>query len=640
MKNAAIAQLRRKLADDEPVYGLWVTLEAPSITEIAVALGIDWVVIDAEHGHLDWKHVAEHVRAAARSDTVALVRLAELNGGLIKRALDIGADGIVIPWVESAEQLRRAVAWARYPPEGLRGIGGERATAWGQCLAEHTATANDHILVVPIIETVRSVAEVPAMCQVDGVELFYFGPADFSSTAGYRGQWEGPGVAEQIIACKDVIRKAGKHCGVVATSLANLHERAEQGFRMIGLGMDAGLLIRALRGALGHVGRDRGVRLVDELPPLRRAESAAGGARVEVKPFRVAFTGDFFASDGTLRFPDVGVSVFENTPHIEVTRFAEDRSEIAPEQLAGLQGAIVLAPRVTRASLRQCDDLLAIGRFGVGFDTVDVAACTEADVVAFITPGAVDHSVAEATICWMLALAHNLRAKDGLVRTGRWDERSRYLGRELRGRTLGIVGLGRIGRALVELLRGFGMATHLAFDPQVAPSAAPTGVRMVALDELLTKADFVSIHCPLTEATRHLIGARELMMMRRDAYLINTARGGIIDEDALFDALNTDRLAGAALDCFVGEPITSPHRFGALDNVLLAPHSIAHTHELFRAIGRMACGAMLALSLGRRPAAGVLNPEVFERPGFRTKWRRLVGACVTGETSASWPSPI
>src|SRR5205085_5682523 len=127
MKTSAIQALRRKLAVDSPVFGLWVTLESPSITEMAVALGLDWVVIDAEHGHLDWKEVVEHLRATVRSDTVALVRVAELNGGLIKRALDIGADGVVIPWVETAEQLKQAIAFSRYPPDGVRGIGAGRA---------------------------------------------------------------------------------------------------------------------------------------------------------------------------------------------------------------------------------------------------------------------------------------------------------------------------------------------------------------------------------------------------------------------------------------------------------------------------------------------------------------------------------
>jgi 2-dehydro-3-deoxyglucarate aldolase/4-hydroxy-2-oxoheptanedioate aldolase len=256
MNTAAIRRLRQKLAADQPTFGLWITLEAPAVTEIAVGLGLDWIVIDAEHGHLDWQEIVAHLRSTVRSDTVALVRIAELNAGLIKRALDLGADGVVIPWIETAEQLQQAVAFAHYPTEGVRGIGADRATAWGQALTEHTAEANDHVLVVPIIETVRTAANLAEMLRVDGVELLQFGPADYSSTAGYRGQWEGPGVAEAILKMKDAIRAAGKHCGVVATSAEDLHRRVAQGFRSIGLGMDAGLLIRSLREMLAAAGRD------------------------------------------------------------------------------------------------------------------------------------------------------------------------------------------------------------------------------------------------------------------------------------------------------------------------------------------------------------------------------------------------
>ena len=146
MKFAALQKLRQKLAADQAVYGVWITLESPSISEMAVALGLDWLVIDAEHGHLDWKEILEHIRAAVRSDTVVLVRISESNIGLVKRALDIGADGIVIPWIESVPQLKQALSYALYPPEGLRGIGGERATGWGQCLLEHTRQANNQVL--------------------------------------------------------------------------------------------------------------------------------------------------------------------------------------------------------------------------------------------------------------------------------------------------------------------------------------------------------------------------------------------------------------------------------------------------------------------------------------------------------------
>ncbi|MBM3840043.1 MAG: hydroxyacid dehydrogenase [Verrucomicrobia bacterium] len=340
--------------------------------------------------------------------------------------------------------------------------------------------------------------------------------------------------------------------------------------------------------------------------------------------FRVKLAGDFHYPDGSLRYPDIGLSLLEGAKHIEVSRFAEHRNVMGADQIGDANGVIVLAARVTKETLKSPENLLALGRFGVGYDSVDVAACTEADVVLYITPGAVNRSVAEATVCWMMALTHHVRAKDLLLREGRWDDRTRYMGCELRDRTLGIVGFGRIGQTVVELLRGFGMKPPIAFDPYAKPEvAAANGVTLVALDELMAQADFVSLHCLLSDETRNLIGARPLSLMKKTAYLLNTARGGIVDEDALFDALKNGRIAGAAIDCFVGEPITKPHRFRELENVLLAPHSICWTEELFRDIGRMCCQEMLDLSLGKKPV-GVVNPEAFEKPSFQEKWRRLI----------------
>jgi phosphoglycerate dehydrogenase-like enzyme len=342
--------------------------------------------------------------------------------------------------------------------------------------------------------------------------------------------------------------------------------------------------------------------------------------------FRVGLTGDFYDAAGQLRYRDIGLDLLQQAPGIEVQRFAEHRPEIGPDQLAGMHGAVVLTPRVTAHSLSASHDLIGLGRFGVGFDSVDVAACTAADVAIFITTGAVDYSVAEATVGWMLALVHHVRIKDKLVREGRWDARSGYMGRELRERTLGVVGFGGIGRALVKLLSGFGMQTPLVFDPFVpAATIADAGAKSVSLDELLRQSDFVSLHCPLNEKTRNLISTRELGLMKSSAYLINTARGGIVEEDPLFAALSSGQISGAALDCFVGEPLTSPPRWAELDNILLAPHSIAWTDELFRDIGRAACQGLLDLAAGQRPR-GVVNPEVFDRPTFQTKWQRIVGA--------------
>src|SRR5262245_34213719 len=157
--------------------------------------------------------------------------------------------------------------------------------------------------------------------------------------------------------------------------------------------------------------------------------------------FRIALTADFYYPDGTPRHRDIGLGLLDGSG-VEVTRFAEHRPEIGPDQLAGVNGAIVLAPRVTARSLSAASELLALGRFGVGYDSVDVPACTAADVVLFTAVGAVDRSVAEATVTWMLALTHHVRVKDRLVREGRWDERTRYMGGELRDRTLGVVGFG------------------------------------------------------------------------------------------------------------------------------------------------------------------------------------------------------
>jgi phosphoglycerate dehydrogenase-like enzyme len=341
--------------------------------------------------------------------------------------------------------------------------------------------------------------------------------------------------------------------------------------------------------------------------------------------FKVALTADFYDSSGNPKYEDIGLSVLDVQPQIEHRVFKEHRKQIGSDQIGDANGVIVLTPAVTVETVSQAADLLVMARFGVGYDAVDLKACSAANVLVTITTGAVDRPVAEATIGWMIALSHHMRIKDSLVRSGKWDERSKYMGSELRDRTLGVVGLGGIARKVIELLRGFGMKQPLAFDPFITPeAAAKLDVRSVPLDELLRRADFVSIHCPLTDQTRGLINTRELALMKPNAFILNTARGGIVDEDALFDALKHRRIAGAALDCFAQEPVTSPHRLGELENVLLAPHSIAWTHELFRDIGKAACQVMVDLSLGKEPH-GILNREVLAQPAFKEKWSRVRG---------------
>ena len=246
--------LKQKLKNGDTTFGLWITLEAPTITEIAVRLGLDWICIDTEHGHLDFKEVVEHLRAASRSSTTTLVRVQEVEQGLIKRILDLGADGILIPQIYAAEEVSNAVRFAKYPPRGIRGIGGERSTLWGKAL-RRARTANDSTLVIPLIETVDAARNLESIMKVPDIDGFFLGPADFSASAGYPGDWEGPGVAEELIRIKDRLRERGLPCGIMATDSNNGRLRLEQGFQMIGLGSDCGLLIRSVSEMMEGLGR-------------------------------------------------------------------------------------------------------------------------------------------------------------------------------------------------------------------------------------------------------------------------------------------------------------------------------------------------------------------------------------------------
>ena len=185
------------------------------------------------------------------------------------------------------------------------------------------------------------------------------------------------------------------------------------------------------------------------------------------------------------------------------------------------------------------------------------------------------------------------------------------------------MGLGGIGGKLIDLLRGFGMNPPLAFDPFVTHErAAQLGATLVSLEELLAQSDFVSVNCPLTEGTRNLIGADLLALMKPTAYLINTARGGIVNEAALTEVLRERRIAGAAIDVYETEPVNADNPLFALDNVLLAPHCIAWTDELFRDLGHMAAQIAVDIANGKQPP-GIINREVLDRPGFQKKLARI-----------------
>ncbi len=339
----------------------------------------------------------------------------------------------------------------------------------------------------------------------------------------------------------------------------------------------------------------------------------------ESEVFRVGLSADFLDEKGQLVFPDIGLSLLDSDLGIEHHFLNEYRQEYAPEQLQGFDVLISLKPRVTEASLTGVERLCAIGRCGVGYDNVDIRACTERDIAVYITPAGVTRPMAESIVLLVLALSHNLVRKDRLVRQGRWAESTRPLGREPRGKTVGSIGFGNIAKEAIRLLVDFDVGRVLVFDPFVTPEQANgLNVELVSLEELLRLCDYVLINCPLTAATHHLIGEAEFRLMRSEAVLINTARGPIVDETALILALKEGWIRAAALDVFEEEPLDPSSPLLQMDNVIVTSHSVGWTEELFRDMGRIDCEGALAVRKGQ-PPVNVVNPDVLGRPGFRRK---------------------
>ena len=248
--------LRRKLRSNQDTLGLWVTMECASITEIAVALNIDWVVVDMEHGHLDYKDAMDHIRVVRETGTSIILRVPDIREDCIKRALDMGAHGVILPLPRWAADVERGFRYGRYTPRGTRGLGGERAVKWGLGFKDYLRIANEETLIIPMIETREAAEDIDAILAIDGLEAIFLGPADMSATFGHLGEWEGGDVAQLNLNLRQKAAARGIATGVVATSLEDARRRQDQGFGMIALGSDAGLLIRSLQQALTDLGRD------------------------------------------------------------------------------------------------------------------------------------------------------------------------------------------------------------------------------------------------------------------------------------------------------------------------------------------------------------------------------------------------
>lgn len=250
--------------------------------------------------------------------------------------------------------------------------------------------------------------------------------------------------------------------------------------------------------------------------------------------------------------------------------------------------------KVTEKLLRQAPQLKVVGRLGVGLDNLDCAALANLQITTVYAPGANANAVAELCLLFMLAHSRRLFLADHSTRQGAWARQS-FTGRELQGKTVGIVGLGAVGKRLADITSAIGCR-------MLVSTVGPTyGLPAVSLLQLLRASDFVSLNVPLTSATRGMIGAEELALMQPHAYIINTARGEVVDETALYQALTANRIAGAALDVRASEPPEQPDPFAALDNVILTPHLGGWTSEAQATVCQMVAEDVWRVLQGARP---------------------------------------
>lgn len=337
---------------------------------------------------------------------------------------------------------------------------------------------------------------------------------------------------------------------------------------------------------------------------------------------RVGLTRDFFDEDGKFMMPGLGLKLLDEMPDVEYEMFPEFLREVTPEQIKDFDMVVSFRPLWMEQSIAGNNQLLSIHRGGVGYERLDVPALTNAGIMLFITPGAVRRPMAVVFMTFMLALSMRLLTKDRLIREGRWVEQYHYQGYGLVGRTLGSIGVGNIGHEMYMLAKPFGMK-HIAYDPYLTQEAvADVDVRLVDLGTVLVESDFLCIICPLNEETRNMIGERELRKMKKTAFLINAARGPIVDEVALIKALKEGWIRGAGLDVFEQEPISPDNPLLKMDNVILSPHALAHTDQTFSTMWEIITGQISQIIRGEIPET-LVNREVLDKPELQAKLKKF-----------------
>lgn len=346
---------------------------------------------------------------------------------------------------------------------------------------------------------------------------------------------------------------------------------------------------------------------------------------------RIVASGDYLHTIGPDSPTDLGFGAFDGGPfELTLLPAAPQTDAVPARDLADADVLLLLGQYLPEASVAPVAERLAVvARAGVGIDKIDVDALTRHGILLFNVPDALTEGTAAGALALMLAASRHMVAMDRLTREGRWDDRQNHRGREIYGKTLGIVGPGRIGGELARLVAPFRMRI-LAYSPRLDDSrAARLGARAVPLDRLLAESDFVAICAPLTDETIGMIGAAELARMRRDAVLVNVGRGPIVDQAALADALRDRRIAAAGLDVFATQPLPAGDPLAKLDNVVLSPHAICDTYELRRGVLARIAAALADFADGRMPE-NIVNPAVLASHDFRDKCAKLMARVASG----------
>jgi D-3-phosphoglycerate dehydrogenase len=326
------------------------------------------------------------------------------------------------------------------------------------------------------------------------------------------------------------------------------------------------------------------------------------------------------------------LGIIAQRPEIRIDKLENDTPDTIAQpimaaahayQIGSARDELQLRYHAQRDLLDRMPNLLIISTGGAGYDTVNVKDCTEAGVLVINQSGGNADAVASHVLAMVLMLSKQIIQTDHAMRRGTIHDRTAFMGSDIHGRTIGIVGLGNVGRRVADLCRGlFGMQV-IACDPYLDEATVTArGATKVTLDELLRRADFVSINCPLDEGTRGMIGAREFALMQPHAYFITTARGFIHDEGALAEALRSKKIAGAGLDVWGKEPPPPEHPLLQFDNVLASPHTAGVTREARANMGRIAAEQLIMTLDGKRPPR-IVNPQVW--PTYARRFEQTFG---------------